>query len=94
MSEVPCDKCQTLSTAALSWAASWTWRVDTAVMGRGASQASRTWPTGQVMVCSRSWTGGLNDINREVLGSSLKLDEIYLQLSYPVLMALRDRSGG
>jgi len=45
-------------------------------MGRGTSQASRTWPTGQVMVCSRSWTGGLNDINREVLGSSLKPDEI------------------
>ena len=65
-----------LSTAAWSRAASWAWRVDTAVMGRGTSQASRTWPTGQVMVCSRSWTGGLNDINRGVLGSSLKPGEI------------------
>lgn len=70
MSEVP------VTAVTLRTAASWSWRVDTAVMGRGTSQASRTWPTGQVMVCSRSWTGGLNDINRGVLGSSLKPGEI------------------
>ena len=45
-------------------------------MVRGISQASRSWVAGQVMVYSRSWAGGLNDINREVLGSFLEQGEI------------------
>ena len=51
-------------------------RWDRAVMVRGISQASRSWVAGQVMVYSRSWAGGLNDINREVLGSFLEQGEI------------------